>query len=93
MSYKVNWRKTPEGNGLWIGDDLEISIDGVEYISGGVFQNNMPVLAFFEMGDKVSLRMVKGRTWLGKAKPLPRGTYVLKCRTATQGYDDEFVIV
>ena len=93
MTYKVNWIKTSSGNGINSGDTLQVNIDGVDYISGAVYKDKFPVLVFFEMGAKVSLRLVKGRTWFGKAKPLPKGTYVLKCRTASNGWDDEFEIV
>jgi len=93
MKYLVNWERTPQGNGIKSGDTLTINVPGTDYISGGIFQNNFPVLAFFEMGENVSLRLVKGKTWFGTAKPLPRGTYVLKTRTATNGWDDKFEVI
>ena len=52
----------------------------------------MPVLAFFEMGHTVSIKLVKGKTILGRTKSLPKGTYTLKIRTASNGWDDEFYI-
>jgi len=90
--YSVNWYKGNSGNAIKGGDILKLKVKGVDYISGGIYQKNIPVLAFFEMKDTVSIRLVKGRTLLGRAKSLPKGTYVLKTRTAGNGWDDEFEI-
>ena len=93
MSYSVNWEKTPAGNGIKSGETLVIVVKGADYLSGGIYKDNLPVLAFFEMGNSASIRLVKGRTFLRRPKPLPRGKYVLKTRTAANGWDDEFQII
>jgi len=91
-SYSVNWYKGKSGNAIKSGDTLKLKVKGAEYISGGIYKNNLPILAFFEMKNTVSIRLVKGRTLLGRAKSLPKGTYVLKTRTAANGWDDSFEI-
>ena len=93
--YKVNWIKTDKGNGINIGSTLQINWQ-VDYISGGVFDEHgkFPILIFFEMGNHVELKLFKGKTWFGKVKPLPRGTYTLIVRTGYgDGYKDQFEIV
>ena len=93
--YKVNWIKTDKGNGINIGNTIEIDWK-VDYISGGIYDETgkFPILAFFEMGNHVEIKPYKGKTWYGKAKPLPRGTYTLITRTGYgDGYTDQFEIV
>ena len=92
MNYQVNWITGASGNGIKSGSTLTIKIDGVQYLSGGIYKDNFPVLAFFEMGSTVSIPLVKGRTFFRRPKPLPKGEYVLKVRAATQGWDDPFQI-
>lgn len=90
--YSVNWHKGKIGNAIKRGNTLKVTIRGTEYISGGIYRGKSLLLPFFEMSEKVSIRLVKGRTILGRAKSLSKGTYVLKIRTATNGWDDEFEI-
>ena len=93
MKYSVNWLKTPDGNGISSGETVIVKVKGADYLSGGIYKDNLPVLAFFEMGNSASIPLVKGRTFLRRPKPLPRGKYVLKTRTAANGWDDEFQII
>ena len=94
--YSVNWYAGQNGNGLIRGSTLNLKVEKAQHISGGVYRDNLPVLIFFEMGENVSLKLVKGRYPWGQAKPLPRGTYVLKTRAYVsgngKGWDDEFEI-
>ena len=91
-SQSVNWYKGPMGNGIHQGETLQVKIEGAQYLSGGIYKDNLPVLAFFEMGETAKIALIKGRTWLGRPKGLSKGTYMLKTRTATNGWDDEFEI-
>ena len=92
MTYDVNWISGESGNGISSGRTLVVKIDGAPYLSGGIYKDNLPVLAFFEMSNTASIPLVKGRTFFRKPKPLPKGKYTLKTRTATNGWDDEFQI-
>lgn len=73
MKYDNNFIKTDQGNGIYQGSTLTVSISGAEVIAGGIYQNNFPVL--IDQGkDTLSFKLRKG--WLRRA--LPKGRYVLK---------------
>ncbi len=90
--YSVNWIKGNQGNGINSGETVIVKVDGADYLSGGIYKDNLPVLAFFEMKDTAEIALIKGKTFFGRPKPLTKGTYTLKTRTATNGWDDEFQI-
>jgi hypothetical protein len=90
VKYLVNWERIPLGNAKSEGTILKIEIPNASYISGGIYQNNMPILAIFGHGSKAQILLKR------KGKKL-KGLAVLKIRGHTLdskgfGFDDAFII-
>jgi len=91
MKIRVNWIKTPQGNGIEEGSTLTITADGADHISGGIYKKGFPVLAIFGKGSKASIKVKR----LGISL---KGPAVLKVRAYDKyyrgsGIDDAFEIV
>ena len=98
--YKVNWIKTPLGNGIRSGDILTVEVEGASHISGGVYKDNLPIQAGFAFGpDPMTFKLAKRAIVDGEWRTvgLALGKYTLKTRAYVdgrgQGWDDEFEIV
>ncbi len=92
--YKVNWIKTDKGNGILAGHEIVVTCKDADHISGGIYQNNFPVVINQVMGDVIKFKTKRG--YFGRK--LPKGTYLLRIRGNYAdyrgfGYDDEFEIV
>ena len=101
--YKVNWEDSDHGNSIKSGEDLEIEVLGAQFISGGVYKDNLPIFAIFEMGDKAKIsikirdKKEEDGTWFSRG--LLEGQYTLKIRTHIptstnyiDGWDDDFYV-
>ena len=91
MSYSVNWKNTPAGNGIAEGDTIIVTVKGAQHISGGVFFNDMPMIAGFAMGNTMKIKLAR------KGWNLKGSTFVLKTRAYKKGqiigYDDAFIVM
>jgi hypothetical protein len=93
MKYSASFITSKQGNAAKEGTTLRIRVDGAHFISGGIYQNGSPVIAFqTEAGDndvEVLLKR-KDRSLKGKA--------TLKVRAFDStwrgaGWNDEFEII
>jgi hypothetical protein len=89
--YKTNFVKTPIGNGIKEKQTLHIDIAKAAHISGAIYKNNLPVIAFFSHGGHATVKIQrKGRSL--------KGLCVLKVRGSDKGnksfgIDDAFVVL
>jgi len=93
VKYSANFITSKQGNAAKEGSVLTIRVDGAHFISGGIYQNGFPVIAFqTQAGDNdvdVILRR-KDKSLKGKATLKVRA-YDSAWRGA--GWNDEFEII
>lgn len=93
MKYNVNFEQTKNGNSIKENSIMKIKIDGAHFISGGIYQNNFPVVMFqTQAGDNDAELLVRR-----KDKSL-KGKAVLKIKAFDSewrefGWTDEFLII
>lgn len=91
MSYSVNWKTTPAGNGIEQGKTIVVTVKGAQHVSGGVFLNNLPIIAGFGMGNTMKIKLAT------RQYDLSGMVLVLKTRAykngQIKGYDDAFIVM
>ena len=91
MSYSVNWESTPAGNAIEEGNTIIVKVPGAEFVSGGVYMNNLPIIAGFGSGDTMKIKLAT------RQHSLEGMTLVLKTRAykgmQIQGWDDAFLVI
>lgn len=91
MSYSVNWTKTPAGNAIKEHETITVKVSNAEFVSGGVYMNNLPIIAGFGMGDTMKIKLSR------KDMNLEGFSLVLKTRAwvdnRSQGWDDQFLVI
>lgn len=93
MKYSASFLKGKNGNAAKEGSILSVRVDGAHFLSGAVYQNGSPIIAFqTEAGDNTVdiILKRKDRSIKGKAK-LKIRAYDTFWRGA--GWDDEFDIL
>lgn len=99
MSYDVNFVKSEFGNAILGGKELIVRVKGAEFISGGIYKDNLPVQVDFEMGKSIQFKLAKRKRGIfgWRTVPLKKGRYTLKIRAYVsgrgQGWDDEFYVL
>jgi len=93
MKYSANFVKTKKGNAIKENSVLSVKVDGAYFFSGGIYQNNFPIIIFqtptntntHDILLKVANKSIKGKA-------------VLKVRAYDKnwrgyGVNDEFIIL
>lgn len=91
MKFDINWIKTKSGNGFVQNDVLIINAKGASHISGAIYQNNLPILAIFGLGERVKIKLAVKRKNI-------KGVAILKLRAFDKqnrgfGINDAFIII
>ncbi len=91
MKIVCNWVKNKNGNAIKEGNILKINAKGAYYISGGIYQNGLPVLAIVGLGSSAEIKVHR------KNKSL-KGKCILKIRAFDKyfkgsGIDDIFEVI
>ena len=87
---RVNWVRTPKGNGIKEGSILRVTASGAAHISGAVYKKGYPVLAIFGYGQNARIRLKRSKMSL-------KGRALLKIRAFDKfgrgfGIDDIFEV-